>query len=169
MSRDLVKNSKTPPRMKINKMKMRKIRFGSKGKSQVRTQFGALCYRVKNDKIQILLITSRTTRRWIVPKGWPVDKATPYEAALTEAWEEAGVKGKIKGNTVGIYSYVKRDDRTKSPCVVVVFAVKVRKLSNTYPEVQQRRRKWVSRKKAAKMVDEPELKQLLRSFDPATL
>ena len=88
---------------------------------------------------------------------------------MTEAWEEAGVQGKVKGNTLGIYSYVKQDDGAKLPCVVVVFAVKVRKLATAFPEATQRKRKWVSRKKAASMVAEKELAQLIRSFDPARL
>lgn len=155
--------------MKLDRIKMRPIRFGSKGKAQVRTQFGALCYRVKQDKVQILMITSRTTRRWIIPKGWPMNNATPHQAAVTEAWEEAGVNGKIRGNTLGIYSYVKRDDGARTPCVVIVFAVKVRSLASDFPEKGQRKRKWVSRKRAAAMVAEPELAQMIKTFDPNTL
>jgi len=62
-------------------------------KGEVRTQFAALPFRVKEDKVQVLLITSRGTGRWIVPKGWPMEGKTPAESALQEAWEEAGVQG----------------------------------------------------------------------------
>jgi len=135
-------------------------------KRDVRTQFGALCYRVVDDKVQVLLITSRGTGRWILPKGWPVPGATPAEAAMLEAWEEAGVKGQAKGNCLGIYSYVKLDGGERLPGVVVVFAVKVRALRRDYPEAGQRHRKWFSLKKAAKLLEEPELRRMVLDFDP---
>ncbi|MDJ0629970.1 MAG: NUDIX hydrolase [Rhodobacter sp.] len=152
--------------MSIAKPKMRPIRLPNGLKSDVRTQFGALCYRIRNDKVQVLLVTSRGTGRWIVPKGWPIDGATPVEAALREAWEEAGVEGKVTGNALGIYSYVKRDDGEHLPCVVAVFPVRVKRLADTYPEAKERRRKWLSLKKAATLLDEPELRQILQGFDP---
>ena len=136
--------------MTIAKTKMRPIQLAPLQKRDLRTQFGALCYRSRNDKTEVLLITSRGTGRWIVPKGWPVDGATPAEAALQEAWEEAGVIGKAQGNALGIYSYTKQDDGEKLPCVVAVFAVKVKALKNSFPEAGQRRRKWFSRRKAAR-------------------
>ena len=57
-------------------------------KSDVRTQFAALCYRIKRGKVQVLLVTSRRTKRWIVPKGWPMEGRTPADSAAQEAWEE---------------------------------------------------------------------------------
>lgn len=148
---------------------MRPIKFAKGGKAAVSTQFGALCYRVRNNKVQVLLVTSRETRRWIVPKGWPMNGATPHEAALQEAWEEAGVKGKLQGNSLGIYSYVKKQKRSHQPCVVVVFAIKVRTTAKAYPEAHERRRKWFSLKKAANKVQEPELRQMIETFDPKML
>ncbi|MCG6901085.1 MAG: NUDIX hydrolase [Rhodobacter sp.] len=148
---------------------MRPIRLAQAAKNEVRTQFGALCFRVLDDKVQVLLVTSRGTGRWILPKGWPIDGATPAEAALQEAWEEAGVDGKVLGNSLGIYSYHKQDDGTPLPCVVAVFPVKVRGLKRNYPEAGQRKRKWYTRKKAAQMLEEPELQQLVRHFDPRTI
>ena len=152
--------------MSIGKMKMQPIKLRGARKRQVRTQFGALCYRIRNGKIQVLLITSRRRKRWIVPKGWPMHRATPVKAALREAWEEAGVEGKVMGNALGVYSYVKQDDAGPLPCVVALFPVKVKALADTFPEVGQRRRKWVSPKKAAAMVDMPELAQIILRFDP---
>jgi 8-oxo-dGTP pyrophosphatase MutT (NUDIX family) len=138
-------------------------------KSDVRSQFAALCYRIRKDKIQVLLITSRGSGRWIVPKGWPMDGKTPAESAALEAWEEAGVCGKVSDRCLGIYSYSKEEAGLgELPCIAMVFAVEVTKLSKSYPEAGQRVRKWVSRKKAAKMVDEPELARVLRDFDPRT-
>ena len=139
-------------------------------KMDVRTQFGALCYRIKGGKIQILLITSRGTGRWIIPKGWPMTGQTPAEGAAQEAWEEAGVIGKTFDQSLGIYSYLKKiARRTSLPVVAMIFPVKVKSLANEYPEVGQRKRKWVSQKKAAKMVSEPELAHIIAHFDPRRL
>ena len=155
--------------MNIAKTRMRPIQLEQAQKREVRTQFGALCYRIQNDKVQVLLVTSRGTGRWILPKGWPINGATPAEAALQEAWEEAGVEGKTQGNSLGIYSYYKQDDGSRLPCVVAVFAVKVRALKRKYPESDERKRKWFSCKKAAELLEEPELQQLVRNFDPAAI
>ena len=91
-------------KMSSVKIKQKPIRLPAAQKRELRTQFGALCYRVQKDKVQVLLITSRRRKRWIVPKGWPIDGSTPSSAALQEAFEEAGVEGKVTGNCLGIYS-----------------------------------------------------------------
>lgn len=146
------------------------IKLPKARKRDVRSQFGALVYRVKDGKLQILLITSRGTGRWIIPKGWPMLGKRPAEAAAQEAWEEAGVKGTVSDQCLGLYSYYKTRTRFGTlPCLVNVYPVKARKLSKIYPEVGQRRRKWFSPKKAAKLVREPELARLIKSFDPETL
>ena len=156
-------------RMKPDKIKSRPLRLARGQKRDVRTQFGALCYRVRQDKVQVLLITSRTTKRWIVPKGWPINDATPASAAAQEAWEEAGVEGRVMGNSLGIYSYTKSDIDDGLPCVVAVFPIKVKRLWTDYPEADQRERKWFSLKKASNLLTEPELRQLVRDFDPTIL
>ncbi|KMW59549.1 NTP pyrophosphohydrolase [Candidatus Rhodobacter oscarellae] len=148
---------------------MRQIRFDSGGKTSVRTQFGALCYRVRRDEVQVLLVTSRRSGRWIIPKGWPENNATPHKAAKREAWEEAGAQGRVNGNALGIFSYVKERKDTDLPVVVVVFPMKVKSTSSRYPEAHQRRRKWFSCEKAAAKVQEPELRRMLRQFDPKSL
>ncbi len=150
--------------MSFVKPKMRPIQLAQK--RELRTQFGALCYRVQQGKVQVLLVTSRGTGRWIVPKGWPIDGSTPAQAALQEAWEEGGVDGKVTGHSLGIYSYDKTDDGQRMPCVVAIFPVKVKALKSNFPEAGQRRRKWFSRKKAAELVSEPELAQIIQHFDP---
>ena len=151
-------------------MKQRPVRLVDGDKRAVRTQFGALCWRVKNDKVQVLLVTSRQRKRWILPKGWPVDGATPVEAAEREAWEEAGVTGKAKPVCVGVYSYVKDiNSEDRLPCVVAVFPVKVKKQHADWLEKSERRRKWMSLKEAAKAVDEKELTAILSGFDPTVL
>ncbi len=139
-------------------------------KTDVRSQFAALCYKIQNDKVRVLLITSRRTGRWIIPKGWPKSDMTPAKCALSEAWEEAGVIGKSRDMVLGLFSYRKSLEESDGlPCVAIVYPVKVNSLAADYPEVGQRKRKWVSRKKAAQLVSEPELARILRDFDPKML
>lgn len=136
-------------------------------KGELRTQFAALCYRIKYGKVQILLVTSRGSKRWIVPKGWPMEGRTPGGSAMQEAWEEAGVNGHVDGLCLGVYSYAKElGPEDNLPCVAMLYPVAVRALAKHYPESGQRRRRWVSRKKAARLVSEPELAQLILDFDP---
>lgn len=136
-------------------------------KGEVRTQFAALCYRVKKGKLQILLITSRGSKRWIVPKGWPMDGKTPAASAAVEAWEEAGVIGKKEDRCLGVYSYAKRaDEPADLPCLAMLYPVRVKSLAKIYPEHKERRRRWMSRKQAAAKVAEPELARLILDFDP---
>ncbi len=139
-------------------------------KGEVRMQLAALPWRLRRGKVQVLLITSRTTRRWIVPKGWPIDGRTPAQAAATEAWEEAGARGTASPICIGIYSYTKGMEVDPDlPVMVAVYPFEVRALAAGWPEAGQRRRKWLSRRKAAGRVDEPELAALIETFDPARL
>ena len=146
------------------------IRLAGSGKRDVRTQFGALPWRMVDGKLEILLITSRDTGRWIIPKGWPMDGATPAEAAATEAWEEAGVEGKLSHVVVGFYGYFKvMDNSDDLPIVVAVFPIRVKRLLPDWPERAERKRRWFPAKKAAGLVAEPELRQIIKSFDPSAL
>jgi 8-oxo-dGTP pyrophosphatase MutT (NUDIX family) len=143
------------------------ISLRSRHKSEVRTQFAALCYRIRKDKPEYLLVTSRGTGRWIIPKGWPVDGKTPAESALIEAWEEAGVIGRVTGPSMGLFSYYKDGPGADGlPCVAMVFPVRVRALRDSFPERAERKRKWMRPKRAAKSVGLPELAHILREFDP---
>ncbi len=154
----------------LQNIKQLPIRVKASHKSDVRTQFAALCYRLHNGKPEVLLITTRGTQRWIIPKGWPMHDKTPADSAMQEAWEEAGVIGKPSNTCLGIFSYTKfvsPDDGL--PCIAMVYPVKVKKLANTFPETGQRRRKWFSLKKAAARVNEPELAAIIKSFDARSL
>ncbi|MDQ2089951.1 NUDIX hydrolase [Marimonas arenosa] len=128
-----------------------------------RLQVGALCYTQKGAEKKVLLVTSRDTGRWIIPKGWPIKGKDAAGAALQEAWEEAGVKkGRVTGASLGSYAYDKElDSGLPVPVETLVFPIEVRKLADEFPESDERRRKWVSPEKAANMVREPELKELL--------
>ncbi|PJI92733.1 8-oxo-dGTP pyrophosphatase MutT (NUDIX family) [Yoonia maricola] len=141
-----------------------KLRTGRK--TDVRAQFAALCWRVKNDQVQVCLITSRTRGRWIIPKGWPMHKQTPANAAATEAYEEAGVRGEAVDFCLGVYSYHKPQKVGNAPIVTMVYPVHVTHVHSKWPEKKQRRRKWLSPAKAAKKLTEPELKRIVANFKP---
>lgn len=145
------------------------LRLRGKGKTEIRAQFGALCYRMKDDRVEICLVTTRRTKRWIVPKGWPMHKETPAKAAATEAWEEAGLKGNAFDNCLGAYSYDKETNDDILPVLTFVYPVEVTKQKSNWPERKERKRKWYSQKKAAKKVEEPGLKAIIKQFDPTIL
>ena len=149
---------------KVAKQLPLKLRTGRK--TDVRAQFAALCWRVKNDKVQVCLITSRTRQRWIIPKGWPMHKQTPANAAATEAYEEAGVSGEAVDFCLGVYSYHKPTKVGNAPIITMVYPVHVTHVHSKWPESEQRRRKWMSPAKAAKKLSEPELKRIVAGFKP---
>ena len=153
--------------MSITKLVQLPLSIDTKQKRNARSQFGALCYRITDEKIQVLLITSRRTQRWILPKGWPENGMTPGESAANEAMEEAGVTGKINERPLGVYYYEKTLKNGENyPCIVTIYALKVKKKWVDYQEKPERRRKWFSQKGAAKRVLEPGLAILIKSFNP---
>lgn len=130
-----------------------------------RGQIGAICWRMHRAKVEVLLITSRDTGRWVIPKGWPMEGLSAAEAAVIEAWEEAGVRGEINPESLGSFGYDKVLSATKAiPCTVTVFGLRVATLHTDFPERKQRRRKWFTAEKAARKVAEPELRQLLKTI-----
>lgn len=145
------------------------LKLKTGGKTDVRTQFAALCYRGSGDDLEICLVTSRRTKRWILPKGWPMHKQTPAEAAATEAWEEAGLTGTAIDRCLGVYAYVKDLHSVLTPVIVMVYPVEVTEVHDKWPERKQRKRKWFKPKKAAKKLAEPELRRIVKRFDPDQL
>ena len=143
-------------------LKLKKV-----AKTQARTQFAALCYRVRNDEVQICLITSRRTKRWILPKGWPMHNQTPAEAAATEAWEEAGLTGKPYDVCLGVFNYSKSRNGSRLPVLAMVYPVLVKNVHSSWPEANQRKRRWMTPKKAARKLEEPALKEIVANFTPA--
>ena len=129
-------------------------------------QVAALCYRENRGRREFLLITSRDSKRWIIPKGWPIRGLRSHEAALQEAWEEAGVKdGETNEQLEGVYHYQKRQLSGWSfPVETLVFSIAVTEISDVYPEVSDRTRKWVSANEAATMVEEPGLQNIFRAL-----
>ena len=132
-------------------------------------QVGALPWRRRfSGALEVMLVTSRETKRWVVPKGWPMTGLSDAEAAAIEAWEEAGVKGLIAPAPIGGFSYLKRmKDGSDRPCRVKLYPLEVTTDRPDWPEAGQRDRRWVSPQEAAGLVAEPELAALLRRFDPA--
>lgn len=129
----------------------------------VARQVAALCIDGATGKV--LLITSRGTGRWIIPKGWPIEGRSMAGSAMQEAWEEAGVKGVIEEEAIGDYCYEKVPGRgSVVPIVVQVYRMRVKELAKEYPERNQRQRKWFSLRKAADLISEPELKDMLRGL-----
>ena len=131
------------------------------------TQAAALCYRVSDRGLEFLLINS-SSGRWIPPKGWPINGLSLAKAAKQEAWEEAGVKkGKLHKRRLGKFKAVKHyNDGIAVPCDVHVFALKVKKLADDFPEASKRDRVWMSPAKAAKKVTEPGLQKIILKFSP---
>ena len=128
-------------------------------------QLAALCWRKGENGREVLLVTS-SNGRWILPKGWPIEGKSPSEAALTEAWEEGGVvRGKASRKPLGAYMAIKRTPQGDDlPCLLKVYGIKVREEAQDYPEAHRRDRIWVSPEKAAWMVDEEGLRDILRSL-----
>jgi 8-oxo-dGTP pyrophosphatase MutT (NUDIX family) len=144
-------------------MKRPKKRRG-KGRSRP-IQYGALPYRAIKSGVEILLVTSRGTRRWIIPKGWPQKGVPPHRAAAQEAFEEAGVVGKISRKPIGSYWYDKIFETGAAVrCTVRVFPLRVTRQFKRWPEKRQRQTQWHSPAHASRRVRETYLRQIIRTF-----
>ncbi|WGM48662.1 hypothetical protein KOAAANKH_03568 [Brevundimonas sp. NIBR10] len=136
------------------------------GRSETR-QVAALPWRAGARDVEFLMITSRETRRWVIPKGGRMAGKTDPEAAAVEAMEEAGVQGAITTTAVGVFRYAKRlkngQDRL---CVVAVYPLKVLIQLGVWPESTERERRWMTRDEAAASVHEPDLARLIVAFQP---
>lgn len=131
----------------------------------MRRQVAALPYRLK-PKLEVLLLTSRDTRRPVIPKGWPMKGRKKWESAAIEALEEAGIVGKIMKRSIGRYLYWKRQPDHFVLCSVEVFPLRVTRQVATWREMHQRHMRWLTPEQAAILVDEPGLSTLIRDFSP---
>lgn len=116
-------------------------------------------------KLRVLMVTSRETRRWVMPKGWLMDEDRPWHTAKTEALEEAGAVGFVADEPVGAYHYLKRrrgGDTVR--CRVAVYPMIVENLNRRWKERKERKRHWFSLRSAARLVDENELSELLNEL-----
>jgi len=128
-------------------------------------QVAALCFRKQKSGLQVLLVTS-SNGRWILPKGWPIDGLLAHQAALREAWEEAGVKkGTARSKAIGHYDSVKVLDAGGAvQCRTYVYPVEVDTMADSYPEDDRRDRKWLGVSAARDKVAEPGLREILERF-----
>ncbi|HRY08304.1 MAG TPA: NUDIX hydrolase [Hyphomicrobiaceae bacterium] len=132
----------------------------------VLNQYAALPYIETRDGLLVCLITSRGTKRWIIPKGWPKVGVTPSDMGAREAKEEAGLKGTVSDQPIGSYRYRKRLHLFASVmCRVSVYPLLVEAQSYDWREKAERRLQWMSTKKAAKRVSEPELAKLILGLE----
>lgn len=138
---------------------------GAVKKPVKKKQYAALPWRLTGAGREVLLISSRDTGRWVIPKGWPIKGLSPAETAAREAYEEAGLGGQISKKPIGEFNYDKRlNDGTSQPCRVEVYALERMIQHREWPEQSQRKRKWFSVPEAAEAVQEPELKQIIRKL-----
>ncbi len=142
-----------------------------KWKARLRSgrQCAALALATRDGELRVLLVTSRETRRWVLPKGWIEDGVAPHEQAAREAYEEAGLRGDILPEAVGRYAYRKLmpGDQTVT-CAVDVYPLLVRSQLGAWPEQRQRETQWFGLRQAAAVVAEDGLASLLlalASFD----
>ena len=130
------------------------------------TQSGVLAYRFNKGKaseqspLEILLITSRKGKRWVIPKGIVEPGMSPQESAIKEAFEEAGITGRISNEAFGSYTRKKWNGR----CNVEVFPLEVTTVFDEWPEADFRQREWLSVEEAASRVREEPLKAILRKL-----
>lgn len=132
---------------------------------EARAQIAAMpVRRLADGSAEILLVTSRTTQRWIVPKGWPMKGLKDHDAAAREALEEAGVVGRISEKPSGRYSYWKRMTDHFVLCEVKLYLLEVDQQLPSWAEQSQRRSQWFKLADAADLVDEPELRTVIRNL-----
>jgi 8-oxo-dGTP pyrophosphatase MutT (NUDIX family) len=113
---------------------------------------------------QALLLTSRETKRWIIPKGWIMKGRKPWEAAAQEALEEAGVVGRPRRKPIGSYVYFKRREGHFDLCRVDVYVLAFAKQLKTWREIGQREANWFGLDEAADLVEEPGLVAILNKL-----
>jgi 8-oxo-dGTP pyrophosphatase MutT (NUDIX family) len=130
------------------------------------TQFAALPWRInERGTRQVMLLTSRETRRWVIPKGWPMKKRKPAEVASQEAYEEAGLIGRIVGKRpVGNFHYAKRLAKGEVLCQVRVFLFRVEGQLDDWPEKRQRETRWFDAEDAVSLVEEGGLAEIINRF-----
>ncbi len=131
-------------------------------------QIAALPWRrTASGQIEVLLVSTRETHRWVIPKGWPMAGLSDAEAAAREAYEEAGIHGTISETVLGHFDYDKRrkNDRLV-PVRVSVYPMEVNEELDAWPEQHERARAWFRPDAAASLVQEEGMRSLLLAFQP---
>lgn len=122
-------------------------------------QSAVIPYRQQNGDLEILMISSRKKRRWVIPKGVKEPELSAQASAAQEALEEAGIEGQVSKRPIGRYEY----EKWGGTCSVEVFTMMVEKVHEEWLE-SYRDREWVSVKQAVRRVNEKQLKQLIQSM-----
>ncbi|MFC5386268.1 NUDIX hydrolase [Aquamicrobium segne] len=150
---------------KPKKQALRKARRGEKIR-----QVAAIPFRITAaGELEVMLVTSRETQRFILPKGWPMKGKSGRKTAAIEALEEAGVEGKTLPVPAGAYSYWKRLPSAFVRVNVTVYLLNVTRQLNHWPEAKSRKRAWLRPQQAATLIDEPELATLVRNLEVSAL
>ena len=123
-------------------------------------QSGVIPFRRNEGNIEILLITNKKKDKWGIPKGIVESTLSASESAQKEAFEEAGIYGKVCKPSLGKYSKKKWDGK----CIIKVFAMEVTQILVNYPESMLRKREWYAVKDAAEMIKNKKLKAMILSL-----
>lgn len=133
-------------------------------------QYGALPWRRTPDGLQILLITTRNTHRWIVPKGWPQTGRSAQECAAQEAYEEAGVSGAVSSQPIGVFNYKKQMKSGQMiTCRIRIYGMEVSDIAGDWPEKSARETKWCRLSEALTLVEDLGLRRIIAKFSRATV
>jgi hypothetical protein len=162
----------TEPRqvLKLEWQERVEARLGAQAKkSAKRRQVAALPFKVESSGIQVMMITSRNGKRWLVPKGNPMVGRKAWTAAAREAFEEAGVMGRIRPTPLGRFKFRKRIEGQKRPVVADIFPLEVRREYTKWPEAMQRQRRWVRLSKATRLASWKGLAKALAGLPPSWL
>jgi phosphohistidine phosphatase len=126
----------------------------------IHKQSAVIPYRFKSGKLEILLISSLKKKNWIIPKGFVENGISAQKSAEKEALEEAGVKGIVQSNLLGIYHQKKWGGN----CQIEVYAMSVNQELDLWPEKELRERKWFNIKDAIDLIYNKDLKQIVKEF-----
>lgn len=126
--------------------------------NKILKQSGVIPYRLQDGKLEVLLITNRKHQKWVLPKGGIVTGMTPPDSAAKEAWEEAGIYGKVKSKKIGCYKYRKKGKTYR----VHMYPLSVESLCENYPEAGQRLRVWVDINEAIAKIELRSLQRIIK-------
>jgi phosphohistidine phosphatase len=125
------------------------------------TQSAVIPYRIQEDHPEILIVTSIKRKRWVLPKGVVEPGMTPQVSAIKEAYEEAGVRGRITSEAeIGTYQY----EKWGGICTVKVYPFAVIEILDEWPEADVRTRRWVGETEACTLIEEDAVRELIRQF-----
>jgi 8-oxo-dGTP pyrophosphatase MutT (NUDIX family) len=128
-------------------------------------QIAALCLRDTPTGPEVLLVQTLRLKQWVIPKGWPIRGLTLLQSAEQEAWEEAGVRGRVWPDAIGSFTYNKiKKSGLPVRCCAHVFRLDVTSVADSFPEADKRIRQWLPLTDAALLVRDPELAVLLRKL-----